>query len=123
MAEGNSKRRGRKSRNRRDATPRAPFIQRRIPPLNVLSEEALCTIENNADIILRDVGMEFHDDPDILARFRAAGCDVQGARVRFEPGFCRQIICDHAPASFLQHARNADNNVLIGGEATVLCPA
>ena len=69
---------------------RAPYIQRKIDTVNVLSEEGLCLIEENADLILRDTGMEFQDDPEILKYFVDAGCDVKDTRVRFEPGFCRK---------------------------------
>ncbi len=71
---------------------RAPYIARNIGCLEVLSDEGLSLIERNADIVLRETGMEFHDDPGILDIFRNAGCDVSGTRVRFDPGFCRGII-------------------------------
>lgn len=103
--------------------PRAPYISRQLGTYSVLSEEGLCLIEENAERILQDTGMEFVDDPEILQIFRAAGCDVQGTRVRFDPGFCRQTIQATAPASFSQHARNPDNTVLIGSNASVLCPS
>jgi len=102
---------------------RAPYIKRNIDTLSVLSEEGLCLIEENADRILQDTGMEFVDDPDILQYFKDADCDVKDSRVRFEPGFCRKTIQATAPSSFHQHARNPDNNVLIGSNASVLCPS
>lgn len=118
-------RHGRKARHDRQAAepPRAPYLTRRIGCLNVLSEEGLSLIEANADLILRDTGMEFRDDPGILAIFREAGCDVQGERVRFDPGFCRQVITATAPGVYHQHARNPANSVQMGGNATVLCPS
>ncbi len=116
------------SRRRKDTQgssheTRAPFIQRRLGTFNVLSDEGLCQIEANADSILAETGMEFHEDPEILAIFAAAGCDLEGNRVRFPRGFCRRTIQATAPARFLQHARNRDNTVVIGGDATVLCPS
>ena len=109
---------------RRDARPqRAPYIQRRIATYDVLSEEGLSLIEQNADAILRDVGMEVRNDPEALRYYREAGADVRDSRVRFEPGLCRQIITDSAPREFIQHARNPDNNVVIGGHNTVLAPS
>lgn len=116
----------RKRRSRRQDTgrlPRDPYVTRNIGPLNVLSEEGLSLIEENADRILQDTGMEFHDDPEILQIFQKAGCDVQGTRVRFTPGFCRKIIQTSAPAEFVQQARNPANTVRVGGDATVLCPS
>jgi trimethylamine--corrinoid protein Co-methyltransferase len=103
-------------------TPRLPYIHRHITTYDILSEEGLCLIEQNADTILRDIGMEFHNDLEILDYFRDAGADVDGERVRFEPGMCRKIIQASAPAQYTQHARNAANNIEIGGANTVLSP-
>ena len=107
----------------RDTAPRAPYIQRRLGTFNVLDEEGLSLIEHNADKLLRDVGMEFRDDPEILEIFTDAGADVDGERVRFEPGMCRKLIQASAPRSFQQHARNPANTITIGGDNTVLMPS
>lgn len=122
---GRVQRTGRKAKRAADAgsAPRAPFIRRQLGTFNVLSEEGLALIEANADHILAETGMEFRDDPEALRFFADAGCDVQGARVRFAPGFCRRTVQASAPAVFTQNARNPSNNVQIGGEATVLCPS
>ncbi|MEM7073532.1 MAG: trimethylamine methyltransferase family protein [Pseudomonadota bacterium] len=106
-----------------DAPARAPYIQRKLGTFNVLSEDGLQQIEDNADAILATTGMEFQGDPEILSLFAGAGCEVDGTRVRFAPGFCRKIIKATAPAHFVQHARNPENSVQIGGDATVLCPS
>jgi trimethylamine--corrinoid protein Co-methyltransferase len=102
---------------------RKPYIDRKIGVLPVLSEEGLELIEANADRILAEVGMEFRDDPEIIAIFAEAGCDIDGERVRIAPGFCRKTIQATAPAEFTQAARNPENSVRIGGNATVLCPS
>ena len=98
------------------------FIERKIPVFEILSEEALQTIEHNADIILEEIGIEFREDDEALQILKDAGCDVQGERVRFEKGFCRKIIEDFAPKTFTQHARNPERSVEIGGNATVFAP-
>lgn len=102
---------------------RAPYISRQLETCSVLSTEGLELIERNADIILKETGMEFHGDPEILDIFRQAGCDVKGTRVRFDIGFCRKTIQATAPPEFMQHARNPENSVKLGGRATVLCPS
>lgn len=121
-----SRRRGGGGRERHQAgrvqAPRQPYINRKIGTFNVLNEEGLSLIERNADEILKETGMEFRGDPEILDIFRDAGADVQGERVRFEPGMCRSIIQATAPRQYEQHARNAENNVIVGGDNTVLCP-
>lgn len=101
----------------------APFIVRRLGTFDILDEEGLSLIEHNADLLLKETGMEFHDDPEILDIFRDAGADVRGVRVRFEPGMCRRIVQATAPREFRQHARNPEKSVEIGGNRTVLCPS
>jgi trimethylamine--corrinoid protein Co-methyltransferase len=101
----------------------SPYIDRKIGPLPVLSEEGLEIIEANAERILLEIGMEFRDDPEVIEIFSKAGCDIDGERVRFKQGFCRRIITTHAPAEFIQLARNPELSVKIGGNSSVLCPS
>ncbi len=89
----------------------------------MLSEESLELIEHNADQLLAEIGIEFVDDPEVLALFKDAGADVEGTRVRFAPGLCRSIIQASAPSQYVQHARNPARSVTIGGKNTVLVPA
>ncbi len=101
---------------------RLPFLTRKLAPFEVLNEEGLALLEYNADTILQEVGLEFRGDADALRRFADAGADVQGERVRFPRGMCRQIVQATAPREFTQHARNPKNNVVIGGMNTVFAP-
>ena len=119
---GRSTQRRKKQSAKQQAPERVPYIQRKIGTFDILNEEGLCLIEENADKILKEVGMEFRDDPEILELFRQAGADVQGERVRFESGMCRKIVQASAPNVYTQHARNPDNTVKIGGNNTVLSP-
>ena len=102
---------------------RVPFLTRTLKPFEVLDEEGLSLIEHNADVILQEVGLEFRGDPDALRLLREAGASVDGERVRFPIGMCRSIVQASAPASFVQHARNPENTVTIGGAHTVFAPA
>ncbi|MBG1232579.1 trimethylamine methyltransferase family protein [Aestuariivirga litoralis] len=123
MEQAHNPRRRRASSTEKVEAPRAPYINRKLSTFSVLSEEGLALIEANADTILHDTGMEFVGDPEIIAIFKAAGCDVQDTRVRFERGFCRKTIQATAPKQFTQHARNPANNVVMGGSNSVLCPS
>ena len=71
---------------------RVPFLTRTLAPVEVLGEEGLATIEENAERILQEVGIEFHDAPDALELFAGAGADVDGERVRFPAGLCRSLV-------------------------------
>jgi trimethylamine--corrinoid protein Co-methyltransferase len=97
------------------------YITRKIPVFETLNIEALELIEHNADTILQEVGIDFRDDPDALAIWKDAGADVQGERVRFPRGMCRNLL-KTAPSEFTQHARNRDRSVQIGGNNTVFAP-
>src|SRR6187200_1044693 len=101
---------------------RMPFLTRKLAPFEVLGDEGLSIIEANADTILQEVGVEFRNDPEALRLLADAGADVQGERVRFPRGMCRQIVQATAPRQFTQYARNEANNVEIGGMHTVFAP-
>ena len=126
MAEPTRKRGGRRARQAggdggNNATPAAAYITRVIPEYELLGEEGLALIEQNADAILSETGIDFHY-PKALALFKDAGADVDGNRVRFPAGMCRKIIRDSAPKEFTQHARNPARSVKIGGKHTVFAP-
>ena len=99
-----------------------PFLTRTMKPFEIVSEEGLALLEWNADSILEQVGVEIRDYPSALKVFGDAGADVQGTRVRFPRGLCRQIVMATAPATYIQHGRNPERNVQIGGNATVFAP-
>ena len=99
----------------------AKFIQRNIPNFEILNEEALQIIEWNAETVLEEIGVNFVENPGALIRWKNAGADVQGERVRIPRGLARKL-CATAPREFTQHARNPERNVDIGGRNLVLAP-
>ncbi len=99
----------------------ARYIERNIPNLEILDEEALQIIETNAETVLEEIGVAFVENPAALERWKAAGADVSGERVRIPRGLARKL-CATAPGSFVQHARNPDRSVEIGGRSLVLAP-
>ena len=103
--------------------PTAPYISRRVPVYDLASEEQLVLVETNAERVLEEIGIDFKDDPGALDLFRDAGATIDGERVRFPQGLCREIIRANAPRQFTQHARNPARNVEIGGDHMVLVPA
>ena len=99
----------------------AKYIQRNIPNYEILDEAALDVIQANAEQILEEIGVAFVDNPAALERWKAAGADVSGERVRIPKGLARKL-CETAPATFTQHARNPERSVEIGGKSLVLAP-
>jgi trimethylamine--corrinoid protein Co-methyltransferase len=116
-------REAKRAARRKTPAATAAYIDRQIPYYELLGDEALETIEYNADTVLEEIGIEFKDFPRALELFKEAGADVSGERVRFPRGLCRSIIQASAPREFTQHARNPARNVIIGGDRTVLVPA
>jgi trimethylamine--corrinoid protein Co-methyltransferase len=99
----------------------AKYIERNVPNYEVLTEEALDVIERNAETILAEIGVNFVDNPAALQRWRDAGAEIEGERVRIPRGLARKL-CSTAPSQFTQHARNPERNVVIGGKNLVLAP-
>jgi len=121
-----SRRRGggagaRRERRRGGGMEALRFISRKVPTFDVLDEEGLALIEANADLVLQEIGIEFREDEEALKLWKEAGADVQGERVRFPKGLCRELIRT-APSVFTQVARNPERSVEIGGKATVFAP-
>ncbi|HIG24960.1 MAG TPA: trimethylamine methyltransferase [Acidimicrobiia bacterium] len=100
-----------------------PYLTRSIAPVELVPEEGLIQIEKNADTILEEIGIDFRDYPSALTLLKNAGASVDGERVRFPRGMCREIITANAPSMYTHHARNPARSVQIGGDATVFVPA
>ncbi len=105
-------------------TPRleaVKYITRNIPNFEILNEEALEIIETNAETVLEEIGVSFPENPAALDLWRDAGATIDGDRVHIPRGLARNL-CKTAPSSYVQHARNPERNVEIGGKNMVLAP-
>jgi trimethylamine--corrinoid protein Co-methyltransferase len=96
-------------------------VRRAIPFYEFLGEEGLARIEDQADWLIQEIGIEFREDPVALEVWRKAGADVKGTRVRLPRGMARDL-CKTAPKEFTQHARNPARDVRIGGSSQVFAP-
>lgn len=122
--------RKRRQRSRKRSTdkdsaqiPSAPaYIQRKIPVYEMLNEEQLEELENHADWILSDIGVEIRGDPVALNLFKEAGATVEGERIRFDKGHV-QSLCSIAPKTYTMHARTPENRIEFGGDNLILAPA
>ncbi len=111
----------RRQRRSEAAIRAAQVIENRLPRVEILDEEALERIEEAAETVLEEIGIAFPDNPAALARWQAAGADIRGDRVHLPHGLARSL-CATAPARFVQHARNPERSVEIGGRSTVFAP-
>jgi trimethylamine---corrinoid protein Co-methyltransferase len=102
----------------------ATFIRRIIPPYEMLDEEQLVGIENHAERILQEIGMEIRGDAAAIRLWKDAGADiVDESRVIVPLGLATRIVKRSAPPEFVQHSWNPARSVTIGGRATVFAPA
>ena len=120
------KRGGRAAKKKAHESPQkaeTAYIIRKVPEYEILDEEGLKLIESNAEKILQEIGVEFRGDKEALDIWKKAGADIKGERVRIPIGLCKKVIKENAPSEFVQHARNPEKSVKIGGKNTVLVPA
>ena len=88
----------------------------------MLDAAALGALEDQADWLLREIGVEIRGDPVALGLFRDAGATVEGEHLRFDPGLIRGL-CETAPKQFTMHARNPQKNLQFGGHHLIFGPA
>ena len=122
---------GRRSRSGGEAARRAErtaisieterFIDRNIPLYEFLDDATLELIEYNAETVLEEIGVNFVDSPVALERWLSVGAKIEGERVRIPRGLARNL-CKTAPSKFIQHARNPERSVEIGGKTLVTAP-
>ncbi|MEM7357964.1 MAG: trimethylamine methyltransferase family protein [Pseudomonadota bacterium] len=118
------KRRKRRVPASRSESPKGPapaYIKREIPFYEFLSEGGLVKLEEQADWLIQEIGLEFREDPVALEIWKKAGADVDGTRVRLPAGAAREL-CKTAPSTFTQHARNPARSIEIGGKSQVYAP-
>ena len=71
--------------------------------------------------VLQNIGVKFLDNPNALKLWRDAGADVSGELIKIPKGLAKEL-CSTAPSRILQHARNPERSVEIGGRSLVLAP-
>ncbi|WP_148269932.1 glycine betaine--corrinoid protein methyltransferase [Desulfitobacterium dehalogenans] len=91
-----------------------------LPKYNILTEDQVQKIHENTMKILEEIGIEFEYEP-ALEVFRREGQKVEGKRVYLTREFVESKL-KSAPAEFILHARNPENNVVIGGDNIVFMP-
>ena len=87
----------------------------RMPRYEILSEDAMATLETGWRKLMTEIGVEFMDDR-ALELFRQAGQKVEGNAVFLDPDFVLEQVAK-APSEFDLQARNPANSVHIGGDS------
>ncbi len=121
------------SRRRTSRKPRntglvqRPFGEVRNPlrPTELISTDQVETIHQASLRVLRDIGLKV-DSAVARQLLAAAGADVDGDRVRFDPAMVDEMLTG-LPSEFTIHARNPEKTVTVGGNsltfATVCGPS
>jgi trimethylamine---corrinoid protein Co-methyltransferase len=88
-----------------------------LPRYEILDEAALAELERGWRRIVSELGIEFLH-PEALEYLRAAGQEVEGDLVRFDPDWILEQVAK-APHEFDLQARNPERSVHIGGDHMV----
>ncbi len=91
------------------------MFRNRMPRYEVLSEDAMATLDKGWRRLMTEIGVEFMDDR-ALELFRAAGQKVDDRKVLLDPDFVLEQVAK-APREFDLQARNPANSVHIGGDS------
>ena len=91
------------------------MFRNRMPRYEVLSEEAMATLDKGWRKLMTEIGVEFMDSR-ALDLFKAAGQRVEDHTVFLDPDFVLEQVAK-APAVVVVRARNPENNIHIGGDA------
>src|SRR3954463_3790752 len=98
----------------------APFVKEssvfrnEMPRYEILSEEAMDTLDRGWRRILTELGVEFAL-PEAVEYFEKAGQRVEGEKVFLDPEFVLEQVAK-APSEFELQARNPDHTLQIGGD-------
>jgi trimethylamine--corrinoid protein Co-methyltransferase len=91
------------------------MFRNRMPRYEVLSEDAMATLDGGWRRLVSEIGVEFMDER-ALALFRDAGQKVEDQTVFLDPDFVLEQVAK-APREFDLQARNPAHSVHIGGDA------
>ena len=91
------------------------MFRNRMPRYEVLSEDAMATLDRGWRRLMSEIGVEFMDDR-ALDLFRQAGQRVEDRTVFLDPDFVLEQVAK-APREFDVHARNPANSIHIGGSS------
>ena len=86
----------------------------RFDPLRAVSDDELEAIHHASLRVLRETGIDFLDKT-ARSQLAAAGAQVMGERVRFDPELVESLVAT-APAEFILHGRESHRNLKFGGD-------
>ena len=106
------------------ATVASPHIRRVLPFFDPMDQDQLEKLEAQVDWMIENIGVAFRDDPLALDIWRKAGVEPTGEHgdlIKADAQLIRDLVAK-APSEFVQHARNPERSVTIGGNHQVFAP-
>lgn len=91
------------------------MFRNRMPRYDILSEEAMATLDRGWRRLMTEIGVEFMDQR-ALDLFAAAGQRVEDHTVFLDPDFVLEQVAK-APREFDVQARNPEHSIHLGGDA------
>jgi len=91
------------------------MFRNRMPRYEILSEDAMATLDKGWRRLMTEIGVEFMDQR-ALDLFAKAGQKVEDHKVFLDPDFVLEQVAK-APAEFDVQARNPENSIHIGGDS------
>ncbi len=117
VTEGTRERRRASRAERAPKAPKAPQPRLPFKPVELASPEQIERIHQESLRVLEEIGIEvLHDGARVILKKEGAIVDEATQRVRFPRELVESKI-GLAPKSFILHARNPENNVVIGENA------
>ena len=98
-----------------------PELERKIPWVDLLSEEQVRTIHEASMDIIEEVGVEFRCE-DAIAMWKATGASVDGVRVRIDREHLMELV-GTAPSSYTMVARDRSFDATVGDGKTIFTPS
>jgi trimethylamine--corrinoid protein Co-methyltransferase len=117
-------RQGRDARAAKRRTPVRtwlPELERKIPWVDLLSDEQVRTIHEASMDVIEEVGVEFRCE-DAIAMWKAAGASVDGVRVRIDRELLMELV-GTAPSSYTMVARDRSFDATVGDGKTIFTPS
>ena len=98
-----------------------PELERKIPWVDLLTEEQVQTIHEASMDVIEEVGVEFRCE-DAIAMWKATGASVDGVRVRIDRELLMELV-GTAPSSYTMVARDRSFDATVGDGKTIFTPS
>ena len=98
-----------------------PELERKIPWVDLLTEEQVRTIHEASMDVIEEVGVEFRCE-DAIAMWKATGASVDGVRVRIDRELLMELV-GTAPSSYTMIARDRSFDATVGDGKTIFTPS